>query len=67
MTEQETQLAILERQIEAKRQELEALTIQEEAQTERLVIGGLLGVLGVCLVAAVVAESNRKPAKKKWF
>ena len=61
LIEQSTELAIIEAKIESKKQELEALKIQEQAKTERIVLGGILTVIGVALIAGIAASANNKP------
>lgn len=67
--DKQAELSDLDKQIELKRQELEALKIQEEAKTDRLAIGGVLAVLGIglAIAASAAAAADRPKRPRRLF
>lgn len=63
--EKENSLTELDKQIELKKQELEALKMQEAAKTERLGLGGILAIALVALAGAAAAGVAESKSKKR--
>ena len=61
------ELVDIDKQIELKKQELAALKAQEDAKTERFVMGGVFACIGVLCVGVAAAEANKAKKKRGWF